>query len=240
MPTHAAKPAKRRTTPPAEPAAPTVHPTVRAMTTYRDLLDHLGVPAERVRLVPFPGTATEADVIRINESSDRPSCELIDGVLVEKAVSAPASLLQSLMIYLLMGYVRPRRLGLVYGADAMARMLPGNIRVPDVSFYSWNRLVNGRVPMDAVLSLAPDLAIEVLSRSNTKAEMARKRAEYFAAGVRLYWEIDPRKRTAVVYDNPDRGHRLGADEALDGGDVIPGFTLPLAELFGELDQTAPG
>jgi Uma2 family endonuclease len=87
-----------------------------------------------------------------------------------------------------------------------------------------------------VPQLAPDLAVEVLSPSNTRAEMARKRGEYFRAGVRLVWEIDPRKRGVRVYTAADQFTDLSAGDALDGGTVLPGFTLPLADLFAELDR----
>lgn len=68
--------------------------------------------------------------------------------------------------------------------------------------------------------------------------MARKRREYFAAGVLLVWEIDPRTRTAAVYTATDRVTVRAEAQTLDGGDVLPGFTLPLRDLFAELDRHA--
>ena len=87
--------------------------------------------------------------------------------------------------------------------------------------------------------LAPDLCADILTPQNTDAEMARKRKDYFTAGVKLVWLIDPAKRTATVYDADDAGTLLAPTDSLDGGKVLPGFTLPLAELFGELDREAP-
>jgi len=72
--------------------------------------------------------------------------------------------------------------------------------------------------------------------SNTKAEMNRKRQEYFQAGVRLVWEIDPDARTVAVYTGPEQCTTLTQDQTLDGGDVLPGFTLSLRELFAELGR----
>ena len=66
--------------------------------------------------------------------------------------------------------------------------------------------------------------------------MARKRRENFAFGVRLVWEIDPVTRTVAVFDAPDHSRLLDDSQILDGGDVLPGFALPLADLFGELDR----
>src|SRR5206468_1626606 len=82
-----------------------------------------------------------------------------------------------------------------------------------------------------ILDRAPDLAVEVLSKGNTRAEMDRKLREYFAAGVRLVWLIDPKTRTARVHTSPEEMTRLGEGDTLDGGDVLPGFALPLRDLL---------
>jgi Uma2 family endonuclease len=79
--------------------------------------------------------------------------------------------------------------------------------------------------------LAPDLAVEVLSKGNTKLELSRKVREYFDAGVILVWLIDPRKRTARVYTTIEKSTLVRPDQALDGGAVLPGFVLPLADLL---------
>jgi Uma2 family endonuclease len=76
----------------------------------------------------------------------------------------------------------------------------------------------------------------VLKRGNAPGEMAVKRQEYCAAGVQLVWEINPRARTVVVYTSPTRGTTLGATDTLDGGRVLPGFTLSVRDLFAELDR----
>ena len=70
-----------------------------------------------------------------------------------------------------------------------------------------------------------------LSKSNTKSEMARKLGEYFQAGVRLVWLVNPKTQTVHVYTAVDQLVPLKGDQALDGGDVLPGFSLPLFELF---------
>jgi Uma2 family endonuclease len=85
--------------------------------------------------------------------------------------------------------------------------------------------------------VSPDLAVEVLSEGNTAAEMDRKRREYFTSGTRLVWEVDPNTRTVAVYTSPEGPLVLDADQTLDGGAVLPGFTLRLATLFAELDRT---
>jgi Uma2 family endonuclease len=66
--------------------------------------------------------------------------------------------------------------------------------------------------------------------------MLVKRQDYFSVGVELVWEIDPEKRTVIVYTSPTQSTTLGANDTLDGGSVLPGFALPVAHLFAELDR----
>jgi Uma2 family endonuclease len=82
------------------------------------------------------------------------------------------------------------------------------------------------------------LAVEILSPSNTTREMRLKVREYFESGVRLVWIIDPVKRTAEVYSAPEVKRSLTESGTLDGGDVLPGFRLPLAKLFERLAKPA--
>jgi len=204
---------------------------------FAELLDRLGhVPPERIRLQPPPGTATEADVLTALEAPRKRLCELIDGVLVEKAMGYSESVLASLLIELLNAFVRPRNLGLVTAPDGTVRLWAGRVRIPDVAFTSWERMPNRRRPPEPIPSLAPDLAVEVLSVSNTVAEMRLKRQDYFSAGVRLVWEVDPRKRTVTVYAASQEPVILTEADTLEGGTVLPGFALPLRELFAELDR----
>jgi Uma2 family endonuclease len=115
------------------------------------------------------------------------------------------------------------------------RLLKGLVRIPDVSFFCWDKLPGRVLPSQPIPALVPDLAVEVLSETNSSQEMERKLREYFLAGVRLVWMIDPRKRMAEVYSAPDApAATLDETQALDGGNVLPGFTLALAELFARL------
>ena len=108
---------------------------------------------------------------------------------------------------------------------------PDTVRGPDVSFISLARLHPHQVPEEFIPG-APDLAVEILSPSSRWSEVEEKIADYFAAGTRLVWVVDPRERRAIVR-YPDRPPRVVASgESLDGEDVVPGFALALAELFG--------
>lgn len=151
--------------------------------TLADLAARFGpMPFRRIRQVPPPGTATEVDVEAIYAAEER-LCELVDGILVEKAVGYPESYLAAWIIACLSNFVRPRRLGLVAGEAGMFRLNPGLVRIPDISFISAGRLPDRKIPHAAICPIVPDLAIEVLSPSNTNEEMEQKLDDYFAAGV---------------------------------------------------------
>ncbi len=204
------------------------------LATVADLVRHLGgVDGERIRLQPPPGTATSADVVAVHAREKR-LCELVDGVLVEKTLGFLESVVAVALIRALESFVREHDLGLVAGPDGMLQLAPGLVRIPDVSFVRWERLPGGKIPAEPVPDLAPDLAVEVLSPSNTAGELERKLADYFTAGVSLVWLIDPRARMATALSGVDDRRALTEADSLDGGQVLPGFTLPLAELFARL------
>ncbi len=220
---------------PKTPAA-SRHPMTAA--DLPDLLRALGdIPPERLILDPLPGTATEADVVRLVDGDDKVLCELVDGTLVEKPVGFVEAYFATTIATRLAEFVQAHNLGIVVGADAMMRMTGGNVRLPDVTFVAWADLPGGRVPREAVGKFAATLAVEVLSPSNAKAEMRRKRQEYFASGTKLVWEFDLRLRSVSEFSAPDSVRTLGEDGVLEGGDVLPGFVLPLAQLFAALDRT---
>src|SRR5207244_2699767 len=101
-----------------------------AIRTLADLLERLGaIPPARVRFQPAPGTATEEDVIAAGQRENR-LCELVDGVLVEKAMGFREACLAGALLALLREFVVPRNLGLVSGADGMIRLFPGLVRIP--------------------------------------------------------------------------------------------------------------
>ena len=200
------------------------------------LCQHLGgIDPKRIRIHPVPGTATVADVIDIQDH-EGVLCELIDGVLVEKIMGLPKSVFGSAVIALLYAFVVPRNLGIVTSAGGTFELMPGLVRIPDVAFTSWDRVPGGRQPTAPVPGLVPNLAIEVLSPSNTPGEMALKRRDYFASGVELVWEIDPESRTIRVFTSPANARTLTVAEILDGGAVLPGFMVPVGQVFAELDR----
>jgi Uma2 family endonuclease len=190
------------------------------------------VPFQRILMNPWPGTATQQDVIDLVQR-DKRLVELIDGTLVEKPVGAYESLIAATLIHALISFVRPRGLGFVLGEAAMIRTAAGRIRMPDVTFVSVDAVPNRSFPTVPVPQVPPTIAAEVLSDSNTIWEIRQKLLEYFESGCRLAWVIDPVKRNVTVYTkfstHPDRV--LNDTEALDGGEVLPGFTISIEELF---------
>ena len=208
------------------------------LNNLAELVDRLGgIPLERVRLHPPPGTATEADVLRALEAPCKRICELIDGVLVEKSMGYSESVLASVVIEFLNAFVRSHNLGLVTAPDGTVRLWAGRVRIPDVAFFSWERLPGRKRPTDPIPTLSPDLVIEILSRGNTPSEMRSKREDYFSVGVRLVWEIDPQTRTIHVYSTAGPADAVLTEaDVLDGGTVLSGFELPLGELFAELER----
>jgi Uma2 family endonuclease len=224
--TRASRRPRRITTTPVPSRTPLAN-----VANIRDLLKRLGnIPAERVRLHPAPGTATENDVLRALDHENRP-CELVEGTLVEKAMGYEESELAGLLITFLNNFVRPRKLGIVTGPEGTLRLFSGLVRIPDVAFASWGCFPDRKRPKARIPHIAPDLVVEVLSKNNTKPEMAKKLGEYFEAGVRLVWMVDLRKRNVRAYTALDQSVLIETGQSLDGGAVLPGFVLRLDELF---------
>lgn len=143
-----------------------------------------------------------------------------------------ASELSGVIFSLIRGFVRPRNLGVVTvtdGAYILARN-PDVVVMPDVAFISWDRLP-GRIRPQGFSPVPPNLAVEVASPSNRPGDIAAKRARYRTAGVTLVWWVYPGDRTVVVYRDGEIVATLGENDFLVGEDVLPGFVLPVREIF---------
>ncbi len=158
--------------------------------------------------------------------------ELIRGVMSVR--EAPPSIshgwIQHKIGHLLYDYVAPRKLGIVaVDPGFVLERRPDTVRAPDVSFVRVQRIPRDTMPV--FLDGAPDLAIEVLSPSNTKREMAEKVAQYLATGARLVWLVDPEACTVTVHRPDHDAELLNVGDLLSGHDVLPGFQCPVAEIF---------
>lgn len=200
------------------------------------LADHLillgGIPAQRVRLTPPPGHAVLDDLAAAHQRGSL--CELVDGTLVEKAMGYEQSVVAAAISHILRQFVLQHGLGLVSGADGFFQ-LQSSTRGPDVAFVARDRLPEGRMPTQAYPQLTPNLVVEVLSPGDTMAEMARKRMEYFHAGVDVVWMVDCLNRSVAVYTSPSAVQVLGETDTIDGGSAVHGFTAPVSDFFADLD-----
>jgi Uma2 family endonuclease len=195
------------------------------------------VPLSRIVMDPPPGTATEQDLLRLVEREDR-LVELIDGTLVEKPTGNAESRIAMILAIALGSFVKARRLGYLAGEAGMLRMKSGRIRIPDLSFISVDDIPPGAVPNQPVPQVPPTLAVEIISEGNTPREMQQKAREYFESGSRLVWMIYPKTRTVEVFeqlqDQPTR--ILSEADMLDGGSVLPGFSIAVSEIFEPLSS----
>ncbi|MFN8590331.1 MAG: Uma2 family endonuclease [Thermomicrobiales bacterium] len=157
--------------------------------------------------------------------------ELIEGVPQEVTPAAGASSRIGGRIYArLERFVEPANLGWVFPADAGFVLFPdrATVRSPDAAVVLRQRLPTlptGFIP------LAPDLAVEVLSPSDRMADAVAKVAMYLEAGVRLVWLVDPESRTVRVYRPNTVPRVVQTGASLTGDDVLPGFLLPVADIF---------
>jgi Uma2 family endonuclease len=230
------------TTPPAtsglgidSPPPIGISPGLPAESSFAAVWDRLGrVPLERICIDPPIGQATEADAAD-SKARYGVCCELIDNVLVAKPKGWYESRVAMALAHFLDVWLDAHPLGLIGGADGPVRLLPRLVRMPDVCFVSFARLPPRERDPSKTLDVAPELAVEVLSESNTPGEMSRKLREYFAAGVQLVWYIDPRTRTAEVYTSPEQPVHVPADGKLSGGAVLPGFEVTLEAIFHRAD-----
>lgn len=158
--------------------------------------------------------------------------ELVQGrLLVREPGAYQHGKLSVIIAASLYAWVAPRQLGDVVGAETgfTLRRNADTVRAGDAAFISAARSpLRGGAGFAA---LAPDLVVEVLSSSDRDAKIREKTADWIDAGVRLVWLIDAPQRSALVHRADRSSHRLSAGDQLDGETVLPGFTLPLSELF---------
>ena len=159
--------------------------------------------------------------------------ELIDGEPVEMAPSSDGSSSTSARILFLIGsHVYERRLGRLYDAQGGFVLFPDRltVRVPDVAFVRADRAPQGEARKHFA-RLAPDLVVEVLSPSDRTTDVVTKIEMYQEAGVPLIWLVEPEDQTVTVIAAGASTRVLGPDDTLDGGDVLSGFSVSVAEIF---------
>jgi Uma2 family endonuclease len=183
---------------------------------------------DRMATTAVRRVATEEDLRAIPEDGQK--YELVDGEIRVSPAGDRHSFVGAQIVALLVTFVKQRRLGFVFGADAGFRLPSGNVRSPDASFVANGRFPNDKVPEDYA-SVAPDLVVEVISPTDRPRYVLDKVGEYIEAGVRLVWVIDPQQERAVVYRSISDVREFGRDDSLDGEDVIPGFGFVLRDVL---------
>ena len=203
--------------------------------TFADVVAGLGgIALQRIRFDVKPGKATVRDLVRLWNQEHR-LYELIDGLLVEKVMGSRESFLMLELAWHLRTFLERTDLGFLLGADGALEILPHLVRIPDLSFIGWSQRPEKTIPDQPVPQLIPDLAVEILSRGNTREEMERKLKEYFLAGSQAVWFVYPAHRTVKVHSSPEESVTLTEEDFLTGGSLLPGFSLKLKQLFGKLD-----
>jgi Uma2 family endonuclease len=157
--------------------------------------------------------------------------ELVDGELIQMAGAREEhSRISNLIGFHITGFVLANKLGTVYNSEARYAIVPDSdtVRLPDASFVSVDRVTRGVRTMQ----FAPDLAVEVLSDSNTYGEIERKVKEYLGSGGSLVWVINVDEKEVYIYRAGSLNRQtLTENDELDGEQVLPGFKLSVAKLF---------
>ena len=204
------------------------------MATYARARD-LERPAPWAEIVPDAGPMTAGDLLEM--ADDGWQYEVIEGLLVRMAGCGQRATVTAMIIGAApLSFARPRSLGRVTGAGGVFSFPDARTGlIPDVGFFTAARAAQ-IVDPDRPIPFAPDLAVEVASPKQGAAEMAAKARLYLLGGTRLVWVVWLRTQTVDVWRAGDAdadapSATLGAADALDGEDVVPGFAHPLADLF---------
>jgi Uma2 family endonuclease len=178
---------------------------------------------------------TEAELLNLKHEGFK--CELVNGDVVMSPAgnfdhgNIIARLIARLTIYA----VFEKKLGEVFDGQSGRWMKSGNMRCADIWFMSKARIKAIGGPRQGFLHGAPDLAVEVLSPSETVGQTEEKLKDYFESGSRLVWIVNPADKSVMAYRSLEVFRVLHESESLDGEDVVPGFSMPVAELFAPLD-----
>jgi Uma2 family endonuclease len=142
------------------------------------------------------------------------------------------TVLASALAYHLGHFILQHKLGVVATETLFVLDAQRNLkRRPDVAFVSYPRWPEDHVPCAEAWNVVPDLAVEVISPTDLAEEIDDKITDYFAAGVQLVWVLFPVSGRVYVYQSPERVTGLERSDELNGGDVLPGFRLPVAAVF---------
>jgi Uma2 family endonuclease len=200
----------------------------------------VGLGADReVSFMSATRLMTADDLLQLPDDGLRH--ELVAGELIDMA---PANALHSVIALelgaRLRNYVQVHNQGAIFGADAgfLIARDPDTVRAPDVAFVTQERIARIGLP-EQYFPGPPDLAVEVISPSERRAEIDAKVADYLRAGTQMVWVVEPTTRSVTVHEPNSAPRRLSAADTLDAGLLIPGLALPVGEFFPTLPQSGP-
>ncbi|MBD0370569.1 MAG: Uma2 family endonuclease [Pyrinomonadaceae bacterium] len=172
---------------------------------------------------------TDEELLSLPDDSKK--CEIIKGELVVSPAGIEHEEIGMRLGSVLFNFVRQHKLGIVCGSSAGYWMKgKSSFLSPDVSFIAKGRLQGAKRAPKKFFDGAPDLAVEILSPSDTIDKLHEKIVEYFNNGARLIWVLNPEDQTLLVYHTPQPDKLLRENDLLDGEDVVPGFSMPVSEL----------
>jgi Uma2 family endonuclease len=171
---------------------------------------------------------------------DEKNYELVDGHLVERKMSTLSSWVAGELHFQIRSYCRTNPLGWVLpeGTGYQCFPTPNKVRKPDVSFVRQERLP-ANASMEGYLTIAPELAVEVISPHDLASEIDQKVVEYLGAGVLLIWVISPAVRTVRVHRADGTLSWLQEDDEISGEDILPGFRCRVGAIFPPWAMLAP-
>jgi Uma2 family endonuclease len=192
----------------------------------------LSVPASPLA----PGPAGEAPRLVTGEQLAQLGymgrTELVKGVIIHKS---PTGYLhgytEGKFCGALQSFVSRHKLGevLVGEVGIYTARRPDTVRGADIAYISNERMAQVQSP--SYLDVAPELVVEVLSPDDRWGDLVDKLSEYFAVGVQVVWVADPKTQSVYVYHSLNKVQHFSVEDALPGGDVLPGLSVPVAELF---------
>jgi Uma2 family endonuclease len=181
---------------------------------------------------PSPQTLVTGDELARTPNLGR--CELVEGRVIDMSPTGyEHGRIEARFAAILQQFVLPKKLGHVLTGEVgiFTRRNPDTVRGADVLYISNERFAR-KTPGRAFLDVAPELVVEVLSPDDRPGEVLRKLGEYFDAGVLLVWLADPEERVVMAHRSLTDVRRFAISDSLSGDDVLPGFTVPLSEIFG--------
>lgn len=163
--------------------------------------------------------------------------ELVDGELVDMDGKPVHGAITGEIYLLLRGHVGRNNLRFDVGVNTGFQMDPFTLRFPDVHVTSWERMDEYDEDAPGWPGFAPNVAIEVVSASNTPRELDRKTSEYFANGTLAMWIADPGPRSVTIRRPGESDQVFGPEDVVDGSPEIPGFACAVADVFSVLDRS---